>query len=158
MALKNCIHYLGSWKIFLSPSFRWKICGKNFSQFGRGRVYNFAHLTWNYSYISKWSTKRSFKTISVFILPSSSMTRSFSESFLQNIISDWPLNYVSSQAVWIIGRLLVWFYPKGSWESMLFLLKDFERQKLFLLKNLERPKSFLLKDLETHIVNLFKGF
>ena len=49
MALKNFIHHLGCWKFFLSHIFGWKMCGKNFSQFGRGRVYNFAHLTWNYS-------------------------------------------------------------------------------------------------------------
>ena len=51
---------LGSWKIF------WVIfsglCGKNFSQFGRGcrgRVYNFAHLTWNYSF----ETQKILKTL-----------------------------------------------------------------------------------------------
>ena len=49
---KNFIHHLGSWKFFLSYVFGWTICGKNFSQFGRGRVYNFAHSTWNYSIIN----------------------------------------------------------------------------------------------------------
>ena len=51
MALTNFLHYLASWKFLQSHILEWQTCGQSFSKFGRGRVNNFAHLTWNYSSI-----------------------------------------------------------------------------------------------------------
>ena len=62
-------------------------------------------------------------------------------SFLQDVMFNWPLNYVSSQAIFIFGDLAELLLLKDL-DKQLFLLKDFGKQNYSFYRILSNSYSF----------------